>query len=56
MPRMAERGTRMGDAISILVLVSFAAVIIREHWAQRAEDRAVRESMRVFDAWRDALR
>jgi hypothetical protein len=46
----------MGDLLAISVLVAFAAVVFREHRAQRADDRSTRESMRVFDAWRDALR
>ena len=46
----------MGDLASVATLVAFTAVVVREWWQERAEDRATRESMRVFDAWRDALR
>lgn len=42
----------MGDLISIAVLVSFAAVVFREHWTQQAEERADRRSRQDWDAFR----
>lgn len=46
----------MGDLIAICVLVVFAAVVFSEYREQSCQDRADRESMREFDAWREALR
>lgn len=57
----------MGDAISVLVLLGYAAFVVSQYVAQCAEDRADRRSLRAWDAacrelslpdrsvaWRDA--
>lgn len=46
----------MGDAISVLVLLGYAAFVVSQYVAQCAEDRADRRSLREYAEWREELR